>query len=147
MKDLIYDAVKDSTSLPDLAKKLIAYLKKFSHNGATPIGFVAGIINSDGPDLVEKNKQRLASFTQQICTQVSFPVFSCLDVYEGELRQIITASGATHNDYLLFWRQVLESGFITDLFLTPGWERSRGVQDEYETAKSMVINIHKLTCS
>ena len=140
MQKLIYQAVKKSRSFAEIEKNLIAFLKNISDKN-TQIGFVTGIINSDGPECVERHKNNLQKATKLLQQQNEFPIFSCLDVYENELREMLIRQSVTYQDYLLFWRHILESGYITILYLTPGWQRSTGVKDEIMTAKKMGLKI------
>lgn len=46
-----------------------------------------------------------------------------------------------------FWRDILESGHVTDIFMTPRWEQSKGAIDEHEAAKQLGIKIHYMNNS
>jgi hypothetical protein len=43
-----------------------------------------------------------------------------------------------------FWRGILGSGHVTDIFLTPRWKESRGATDEFQTATTLGIEVHDL---
>lgn len=67
--------------------------------------------------------------------------FSATDVFDDNLFRRIDAGGAKHEDYSIMWRQVLESRLITGVRMTPGWKRSKGATDEYQTALKMGLAI------
>lgn len=43
-----------------------------------------------------------------------------------------------------FWREIFKSGHVTDVFMTPRWEKSKGAVDEYKTAQKIGLTIHYL---
>jgi hypothetical protein len=41
-----------------------------------------------------------------------------------------------------FWKNIMESDLITDLFVAPRWKESEGVRTEYERCKEKKVLIH-----
>ena len=106
------------------------------------IGMASGSINADGPVYKKRNIKKLIAFTQFLEKRVSFPVFCASYFFTDNVYKHFERQNITYDDYMLFWRKILLSGIVTDLFMMSGWERSQGAQDEYETAKKCNIVIH-----
>ncbi|PIR96939.1 MAG: hypothetical protein COT91_04135 [Candidatus Doudnabacteria bacterium CG10_big_fil_rev_8_21_14_0_10_41_10] len=143
MKDILYETLKDLETLEEIQEALLAELAKAreSHDRA---GYVAGLISSQGYDKIDENLKILLDHTQALRLEHQFPVFSAPEVYvDGTLHRLIE-KGYGQKDFFGFWRDVLGSGHITDLFMAPNWESSFGARDEHETAKSLGIRIHYL---
>ncbi len=140
--------VRDARDLPEVLARLLECLKGY-HLIDTQVrfGYVAGgIISSDGAERMPQNLERLADFTEEIrrCCGDLF-VFSATDIFlESSLSSRLQASGAREEDYMAFWRAVLESGLVKKIFFTPGWERSRGAFEEFEIAKRQGMEIYVL---
>lgn len=139
MRKVIRRAVQKATNLPEVRDKLLAVLAQ--QNGSR-IGYVAGIITSDGPEHIEKNLQKLEKCTQRIKQRESIVVFSAVDVFDEELFIRLKASTLPQDSWWIFWREVLGSGHITDIYMTPRWQESTGARDEHETATKVGIAIH-----
>jgi len=147
MKGEIYQEIQHSTKLDHVREGLIRTFETVkSAEIDQKIGVVSGIVSSDGDHKIEENVVRLAKFTEAIGKQNGFPVFSTAEVFgdgiydkveefqfERELRE---------EHFRRFWRILFESGHITDIFMTPGWERSVGANDEHEIAKKLGMKIH-----
>jgi len=143
MKDILYESLKDLETLEEIQEALIDELAKVrkSHDRA---GYVAGLISSNGLEEIPKNLESLLHHTEALRGQKEFPVFSAPEVYvKNRLDQLIE-SGYKQNDFINSWREILKSGHVTDIFMTPGWENSFGASDEHETAKELGIRIHYL---
>src|SRR3990167_1936785 len=118
------------------------FAQAHAENPGMRLGYVAGIITSDGPDKIWANIARLEQHTIQIRAEHAFPIFSATDVFSRQLYDRLKEGVVAEREYQHFWRQLQESGYITDLFLTPRWEVSKGAVDEYETAKRLDVTIH-----
>lgn len=105
-------------------------------------GMVSGSINADGPAHKQRNIKRLITYTQAIQEKVTFPVFCASYFFVDEIYSHFEKQGAVYEDYMFFWRKVLKSGLVTDIFMMDGWKRSIGAKDEYDTAKKCNIVIH-----
>lgn len=125
--------VGTAKNLDEVLKKLVAFFKFLD---SQRMGYVAGVITSDGPGLVQRNVEMLKKYTERVRLAQSFPVFSSTDVFgETGLWERLAAKNYSYQDWVLFWRKVLGRGKITDIFMAPSWERSVGARDEWETAK------------
>jgi len=86
----------------------------------------------------------LREHTEKIRKEKDFPIFSATDVMALETLIQIKAHKLVVKDFIKFWREILESGHVTDIFMTPRWNKSFGATDEHETAKKLGIKIHYL---
>ncbi|MBI2464747.1 hypothetical protein HYV64_01275 [Candidatus Shapirobacteria bacterium] len=134
MRKDIQEYLTEATDLSAIGHRLVEFLRCLKSQGNPKIGYVAGMITSEGPEFVERNLLRLEKYTQQISKKYHFPVFSQNDIFTPEVYQLIKASGVTREEFEEFYRQVHGSGLITHLFMTPRWELSRGATDELNTA-------------
>jgi hypothetical protein len=127
--------------------KLLAEHKQLPNSNR--IGFVSGSLFSDGPKFVERNMRRLEEYTNQLRAAHQFPIFSAIEVfYSGLSNQLEEYKGsmeARRPRLITFWKNVLSFGHITDIFMTPGWERSEGAQDEHLNAQKSGVTIHYIT--
>ncbi len=143
MKNEIRNATNNSTSLSEIKVGLIDVLARFKENHHEKrLGYVSGIITSDGIENVERNMQALEDHTEELRKKHDFPIFSATDLFDNHVFEIIDAYNIPTQEWLKFWREVLESGTITDVFMTPRWENSKGATDEYSVAKSLGLRIH-----
>ncbi len=140
-------ALKNATTLHHVKKELVKLLEITKNkNGDIQIGYVAGILNSDGPAHIEKNRRKLATYTEKLRQIHEFPIFSNVDIFSNEvynrLEEWRLSLEEREAKARLFWREILESGHITDIFMTPRWDKSKGATDEHETAKKIGLKIH-----
>lgn len=111
-------------------------------HGYPRIGYVSGVVTADGPGRIGPNLDRLGYYTQVLQLRRAFPVFSAADIFTLELIARLDAGRHAHHHYVAFWRDILGSGHITDVFMTPRWEISRGATDEHTTARARGLRIH-----
>lgn len=148
MRKEFSEALAGVTNLGEVRGRVIeVFTRVRNEQGAEQIGYVAGIINSDGSDHVQANIERLAFYTERVRGANNFPVFSATDVfiatgvYHGldEVRQLTLKEREAK--FLEFWRDIVGS-HVTDIFMTPRWDKSTGARDEHETAQQKGIRIH-----
>jgi len=139
MKEKITEAVKESNSLTQVRDALFDVFKEYRAAGHDRIGYVSGVVTSDGPAEIPNNIRRLSSFTDRTRKKYPFPIFSATDVFDDKLFRRLDAAGFVNDDWIAFWKEVLgaEEKFVTDMFMTPRWEKSRGATDEHRTAQEM----------
>lgn len=147
MKQKIRTAIKSSTNLKHVEKAIINLLHEIKkENPKKRVGYVAGIVTSDGEDHMQRNIDRLAALTEKLRIKVSFPIFSSVDIFgDGiydQIEDFHLERTLREKAFVDFWRNILRSGHITDVYMTPRWDESRGARDEHETAKQMGIRIH-----
>jgi len=132
------DSIKDLNSLKTT---LLSTIKEFRGN-QEKLGYVAGMIASDGRDKIWENIRALDDFAEQLRKANSFPIFSAVDVFSEDVYGAINLESLPDADFKIFWRDVLGSGYVTDIFMGPRWEDSEGAKDEHEFSKSAGILIH-----
>jgi len=140
MADEIIIKLKPGDSLHTVHSALIPILTRAKTG--TRLGYCAGLVSSEGSEHVTKNFERLVRFARHLEQLHGFAVFSSGDIFRPEVLEIVKHS--PEHDFYQFWRNVLSSGLVTDVFMTPRWERSRGAMDEHETAKKLGIAIYYL---
>ena len=147
MKERLRKLVADTDvrDLDMLIRVVLPILEESSGATQTPVGYVAGAISSDDREIVVHNIERLAQYTEQVRKKSSFPVFSATDIFTDQLYERMRVGempkDQRERDFQKFWRLILGSGYVTDLYMTPGWEQSKGATDEHETARTLGINI------
>lgn len=140
-------ALTSSTTLHHVKRNLVKLLKiTKKKNGFTRIGYVAGVISSEGPKYFEMNRKRLVSYARKLREIHEFPIFSAVDVFSdniyAQLEEMALPFDEKEVKIRSFWRKILKSGCVTDIFMTPRWERSKGASDEHRTAKQIGLKIH-----
>ena len=143
-------ALKNTKTLIHVRDELIKLFKTTKKkNGISKIGYVAGIITSDGPKHFEINRKRLADYARALRKIHKFPVFSSVDVFSKEvytrLAEMVFSFEKREVKFRLFWREILKSGHVTDIFMTPRWDKSKGATDEHKTAKKIGLTIHYIS--
>lgn len=143
MKELIRAKVKDSSTLDEVRDNLISLFKEFREKGHARIGYVSGIITSDGKEHMARNIKRLEAYTDKIREEQGFPIFAPTDVFDDVLFKRLDANGFVNEDWMMFWEEVLasEERFVTDMFMTPRWQESKGANDEHRIAKEIGMTI------
>lgn len=143
MKQKIRKSVKNSNTLEEVRDKLFEVFRKMRELGHQRIGYVAGAITADGRENIPRNIEILAGHTKKLRYKHDIPIFSATDVFDDALFDRLDKAGFVNADWEVFWREVLgtEEKFVTDMFMTPGWERSSGATDEHEVAKEMQMTI------
>lgn len=148
MKNLIKNKIKTAQSLKEIKEGLfntfdeIRISEKFNR-----IGYVSGIISSDGHEYVVRNMNILQESTEKLRNDYNFSIFSATDVFDDEVFSRIDAHNLPYEEWIYFWRDILKAGYITDVFMTQRWEQSKGAIDEYETAEKLGLRIHILSAS
>jgi hypothetical protein len=145
VKQKIKKAVKNAKDLNE-TKQILLELFQEIRNENDQIGYVAGILFSDGLQYFERNRQLLAKRTEIIRNHQQFPIFSAYDIFSDGLYDQIEEKEISYqerrNAFINFWRGIVGSGFVTDIFMTPRWEFSEGARDEHETAQKFGLTIH-----
>lgn len=144
----IKKSIEDAMSLSQIAKITTSILKKHKNKGVNRIGYVAGIVTSGGEKRLQENINNLDRYTKRVRKKSKFPIFSSTDMFDERLvynlEELSLPPNEVEKKFWEFWRIILKSGYITDIFMTPGWEISKGAQDEYNTAKKIGLTIHYL---
>lgn len=138
----------NASCLEDMARSLVAHLAEMRAEHPQ-MGFVSGVISSAGEHLIVQNIARLARFADHLSVELGMPVFCAAFVFTSQhferLPQLKLPREEREPQLVEFWRIVLRSGYVTDLFMTPGWEASAGAVDEHVVAQEVGgIKIHYL---
>lgn len=132
-------AIGRLTDLNNTEKIIVERLRKASKETAYGrVGFVSGALSSSKPLYIIRNFRMLNSYTKIVRKNVDFPVFSAIDFFG---RTILIKLTYQKEDNQELWNKILQSGYITDLFMAPGWKESSGAVSEHKTAKKSGIKI------
>lgn len=145
MKELLTRAVSTVTTLDETKKAVVSTLTIVKRNHPK-IGYVSGVVSSDGEEYIARNKQILATYTLQISQINNIPTFSTVDIFSTSLVKRLNLLSLQvelrENKLRQFWKEILSLGLVTDVYMTPRWERSKGAQLEYQSAKKHGLTIH-----
>ena len=133
-------AIDGTETLDEVCAAVCGVVRMVAGRGSR-VGFVSGVISSDGPQLVMRNLDLLRAYTGVIGSSVDYPVFCAANVFDEKLRG--RYSGTAKPEWWTFWRKVLGSG-ISDFFTTPRWGLSRGGDDEHTFVKYRKVELHYL---
>lgn len=148
MNKHIYIEIKDATRLEHVRQGMLRAFEIVKSAGKyDKIGYVAGIVSSDGDHKIQENREKLEKYTRKLRSQLGYPVFSSVDVFGdngvwNQLEEVEFDRELREEHFRKFWRDILKSGHVTDIFMTPRWRNSTGARDEHRTAKEMKIKIH-----
>ncbi len=142
----LHHSIKIATTLTDISKSLILSFEQAKKEKNTiQIGYVSGIITSEGPEHIQRNILLLKTHAQRLREIHSFPIISAPDIFTSEVPIQIDSPNIPYQDWIQFWRDVLRSGYITDIFMTPRWEKSTGAKDEFQIANEEDMTIHYIS--
>jgi hypothetical protein len=127
-------------TLEELKERVTPALRAAA-NRHRALGYVSGIISSDGPHRMQNNLALLEEYTKLLRVRVRFPIFSSTDIFDGDNADRISKD---ESDWRYFWRGVISESRVTDIFMTPRWEHSVGAIDELRHAHSNAIIVHYL---
>lgn len=145
MKHLIKKSVSQATSLEEIETILISIFHQVKNQAqTTQIGYVSGIITSDGPEFIQRNIKVLIRHTKRIRKNQQFPIFSATDIFNDDLFKRLQVNNYKNTDYEIFWDKLLRSGHVTDIFMTPRWQESRGCNLEHAAALELKLKIYYL---
>ncbi len=133
-------AITPTTTQIDVVKtQVIDILRNVKTDEIQKIGYVSGVISSDGPKHIPKNIAVLDTYTEFYRMTIPFPAFSSSDIFYGKYTERFNLS---QSEWLTFWSSILKSGTITDVFMTPRWKISNGAVEEHKMAKELNLTIH-----
>lgn len=146
MEKKIGAVLKNAKNLVHVRTELFKLFKATKNGAETKIGYVAGIINSDGPKYFQRNRKRLVNHAAKLRKQHKFPMFTAVDVFPEKIYKNLEEWKLSFEKREAkvrnFWRKILKSGHVTDIFMTPRFEKSKGATDEHKTAKKVGLKIH-----
>lgn len=143
MKESLQKAIRDVSTIEDVLRVTVSIITEIKNNDPqAKIGYVAGKVTAEGIESIQKNLKRLHKFTETISKEFNGQIFSAADVFNDEVYWKINLAKPIHEeDFYAFWRKVVGSG-VTDIFMTPEWEKSTGASDEHVAAKELGLTIH-----
>lgn len=149
MQKRIHEVIHTANNLSEVELRFVDFLDAIKSETMTArIGYVAGIVSSDGEDKIQANIEILASYTEKLRQTYDFPVFCAADVFTPQLFESLAEMKLRVEErerhFKSFWRNVIASGHITDIFMTPRWELSSGANDEYSIAKQIGLRVHNV---
>lgn len=147
MRERITHAVAPAENLDQLEERLTAFLASITQEeGLERIGYVAGCVSSDGEEHIQHNLEKLAEHTRGLEREHGFPLFCVTDIFTPELYRRLEEMEwpveAREQRMRSCFCNILQSGHITDLIMTPGWEGSTGSWEEHSTAETNGLRIH-----
>ena len=143
MRKQLQEALKNAVSFEDVLAITLKHVNELkAANPAVRIGYVSGKVTADGADRIIDNLIRLHKFTEQLEQVHGSHIFSAADVFNDDVYWKINLPRPIHEtEFYDFWKKVVSSG-VTDIYMTPEWEKSTGAKDEHEAAKDLNITIH-----
>ncbi len=141
-KDII-PALKFATSLLHVEKELIKLLrttKQQSGGGITRIGYVAGILTSDGVDNFENNRKRIIAYADKLRKIHKFPIFCTVDVFSddvyGKLEEQNLEFEEREIKFRIFWKKI----FIHKIYFFQGFVKITNYL-KFEIQKIQIMKI------
>lgn len=114
-KELIKKETETACTLSEVRDAIVSDIMKIKDDDPhMRIGYISGIITSDGPGRIPANIARLATYTEYIQRCHDFPVFSASDIFSEELLGRLEANGFKAEDYIKFWREILECRHVIE---------------------------------
>ncbi len=135
----IIGSLRDSDEVQKRIIKKLEEAKSKDKQGR--VGFVSGPFFSNGPLRVVRNYRQLRKYARHIRESVDFPVFSAIDFISRAALMKLTSQNYHTGE---FWKKIIGSGFVTDIYMAPNWEKSKGARSEHEAAKECGIKINYL---
>lgn len=147
MKEKLDFASMNKVDLPNIRDKVLDTLSTIREESQDKrLGYVSGIITSDGAAQIDRNLGILEDHTNRLRTLYPFPIFSATSIFDkrilDDLFEMSLNPVARETSFYQFWREILKLGHVTDVFMTPRWERSKGALDELLTAYQGRMTVH-----
>lgn len=145
LENLITESIVRVSTLDEVYAAIVGVFRYLREDLQYPrVGYVSGVVTSDGPAKIEENLARLHASAAQLQKTHTFPIFSPPDIFSKDVHSRVIQAGAKTEDFIQFWRSVLMSGYVTDIFMTRRWQESRGATDEHNIALQAGFRIHYL---
>lgn len=145
MRSNLRKAIKSCSTFDEVLETTLKILEKtIQENPSVAIGYVAGKVTADGQANILKNLKRLHKYTRKVTKFHGQFAFSAADIFNNDVYWKLNIATPLHKeDFYKFWRAVVSKG-VTDIYMTPKWEKSLGAKDEHSIAKELGIRIHYL---
>jgi len=145
LEKLIAESIARASTLDEIYAAIAGVFYYLREDWKHPqLGYVSGVVSSDSPAKIEENLARLHDIASQLQKTHTFPIFSPPDIFSKGVLSRVEQAGVKGEDFIQFWRSVLMSGYVTDIFMTRRWQESRGATDEHKIALQAGLQIHYL---
>ncbi|MDO8752125.1 MAG: DUF4406 domain-containing protein [Candidatus Wolfebacteria bacterium] len=152
MRSLLRDYSDVASTFHDAHAHAVSVFRKFRKEYAYPrLGYVAGPLPSQGsldagepasPAKRGEHHRVHVELAGVLGQQFAFPLCTMQDMFPPQALLRLKDKGFTSKHYADFARNVLQSGYVTDVFMAPGWEESKTARAEHEAAKQFGLNVH-----
>ena len=143
MRTQLRDYSDAVSTFQDAHAHMVSVFRKFRKEYAYPrLGYVAGPLPSQGSLDAGEHYRVHVELAGVLGQRFSFPICTMQDMFSPETLLRLKEKGFTSKHYADFARDVLQSGYVTDVFMAPGWEESKTVRAEHEAAKQFGLNMH-----
>lgn len=143
MRNHLRDAAGLIRNFDDAHGHVVHVLRTFRNEyHYSRIGYVSGVLTSDGPHRVLDNREELIRLAGVLQEMHHFPIFTLQDVFTPETLRRLKEAGHTSRHYTDLAAQVLQSGHITDVFFAPRWEGSQTALFEHDIADRFGLRIN-----
>ncbi len=141
MYEVLQRAVQQAHSLDEIGACVIPVLLNAKNRDPhRRLGYVSGIISSDGPEKMPENIRLLHERTEKIARLEKFPVFGPTYIFTDSVYGNIDAENLTSDDWNNFWASVL-IGIADKMYMTERWQCSKGAQFEFQLAYAHDIEV------
>lgn len=152
-KQIDFSILKGSTNFQEITNRLTRSLQKLREQGNQHVGFVSGpVANSTDPDPSVRyqsmldNMARMRKRVTELRKEYQFPIFASTDIFDTVWRELEEIQNLSPEEKSFkmkeFFRGILESGHITDIFMLDRWKEARGSIDEHKITEEIKIAIH-----
>ena len=143
MRALLRDYSHAVSTFDDAHAHAVSVFRKFRKEYAYPrLGYVAGPLPSQGSLDAGEHYRVHVELAGVLGQRFPFPICTMQDMFSPETLLRLKEKGFTSKHYADFARNVLQSGYVTDVFMAPGWEESKTALVEHEAAKQFGLSIH-----
>lgn len=142
MRNHLRDAAGLIRNFDEAHAHIVHVLRTFRNEYYYPrIGYVSGVVTSDGPHRVLDNREELIRLAGVLQEMHHFPIFTLQDAFTSDTLRRLKEAGHTSRHYTDLATQVLQSGHITDVFFAPRWEDSFTARVEHDVAGRFRLRI------
>lgn len=144
MKEQIAEFIRESRTLSEMQEAIIKLIFKLRAENVTRVGYVAGVVSSDGMEKIPANLARLDQYVLLMSQRYSDAVFfSAAQVFTpevyGRLVEFRLPKPERELAFMEFWRGIFKSKSISDVSFTPRWRKSAGASDEHQVATEIAL--------
>ena len=106
MRSSIRSLLASLTSLDQIKAEVINFFSEIRKQNSK-IGYVSGVITSDGQDKIEFNRKKLIEYTNLLEDVNNFPLFSAVDVFSDKVYKNLQEMELEHEErekkFMEFW--------------------------------------------